>query len=266
LITFFPYQEESIIAPYRFSADEWARQTGKTFKGSSKCLLTCVTVRRAMCVTMSASLRQGELVIRKDAEVWRSVVTAMRKRYGQDSGPDHDREFHTPADDDKGQLLDIDAISDMLSTGRLSCKVQWGRAADDHSLHQIFAANPDTARGATADELFWDEALLTPDFQECLRALRSMANRRPRAQIKLASSPPISSSHESWEIFYNEDIFPVNPRGNWRFGKAGPGEQGLRIHRVDGYDAEAAGVKSYDELGKPISIAAMREQSDDKEG
>ncbi len=268
LIKYFDYQDESITAPWRFTADEWARQTGKTFKGSSQCLLTCCTVRRAMCVTMSASLRQGELVIRKDAEVWRDVMTRMRKRYGQDSKlAENDKLLiQSPADDDKGKLLDIDAIADLFSAGRLSAKVRWGPAADDYALHQIFAANPETARGATGDFLFWDEALLTPDFRECMRALRSMANRRPKARFNLASSPPISSAHESWEQFYNEDVFPVNPRGNWRMGKAGPGEKTIRIHRVDAYDAEAAGIKSYDELGKPISIVQMREESDDKDG
>ena len=267
LIRLLPYQDESFVAPYRLSVDEWARQTGKTFKGSAKCLFTCITVRRAMVVTMSASLRQGELVIRKDAEVWRSVMTAMRKRYGQDSGLKDFKLISSPADDDRGRLLDIDAIADLLSTSRLSAKVQWGRAADDYAIHQIFAANPDTARGATGDEVFWDEAFLTPEFKECLRALRNMINRRPNATIKLASSPPISSAHESWELVYHEDTFPVCPKGNWRRAKAKGGERGLWIHRVDAYDAEAAGVKSYDEeTGRGISIAEMRELSDDKDG
>lgn len=267
LLRFYPYQEESIVQAYGISIDEWARQTGKTFTNSSQCLLTCIRTVHAHVVTMSASLRQGSLVIRKDAEVWRTVHTLMRQRFGQDSTrPERERiRLTSPADNDKGQLLDVDAIADMLETGRLEAKI-W-HSNSSHSLHQIFAANPETARGATCDFVFWDEGFLTPEFLECLRALRRMIARRPTARFKIASTPPISSSHESWQMLYHEDLFPTNPRGNWRKSAAGEGEQAIPILRVSGYDAEAAGIVEYDELTRqPITIADARAKSNDKEG
>lgn len=269
LLRFFPFQDESLVNSPRLSVDEWARQTGKTFKGSAEGLLVCSTIRRAMAVTLSASIRQGELVLRKDAEVWRSVVDAMRRRCGQDSALAQKDQllFTSSADTDSGGLLDVDAIAEQMDAGRLEVKIRWGRAADDYSVHKLFAANPDTARGATADYIFWDEAFLTPEFREVLRAIRSMMARKQRARLKIASSPPIRSSHESWQITYHEDIFPVNPRGNWRRGKAPANRTGMAIHRVDAYDAEAGGVNTYDEdTGRVITIAEAREKSDDPDG
>jgi len=261
LITFLPYQRESLTCPYRLYADEWSRQTGKTFKGSSWALLECMSRRHNFVTTLSASLRQGALVIRKDAEVWRSVIDKYRELVAS-----NDKQLRTNADDDKGNLLDIDAISDLLETGKLEAKVWWGRTAGDYSSHQIFAANPDTVRGATGS-VFWDEAFLTAEFRECLRAARSIIARRQDARFILASSPPISSSHESWDILYHESKFPVSPKGNWRQAKAKKDEYGMWILRVDGYDAEAAGIKWYDEeTGTPISVAEARARNDDKDG
>lgn len=261
LITFLPYQRESLTCPYRLYADEWSRQTGKTFKGSSWAILEGMTRRHNHVTTLSASLRQGALVIRKDAEVWRSVIDKYRVLAAA-----KDKDLRTNADDDKGRLLDIDAISDLLETGKLEAKIWWGRTAGDYSSHQIFAANPETVRGATGS-VFWDEAFLTPEFRECLRAARSIISRRQDARFILASSPPISSSHESWDMLYHETDFPVSPKGNWRRAKAKSGEYGMWILRVDGYDAEAAGIRWYDEeSGAQISVAEARERNDDKDG
>jgi hypothetical protein len=268
VIKFYGYQDEDIVSPWRMMMSMQARQTGKTFGISAEMLLTCALTQRARCVTLSASLRQGALNIQKDAEVWRTVTGLMRRRVGQDSElPDKDRKLITsPADDDKGRLIDLDAISDLLEHGKLETKMFWSNAADNYSSHQIFAANPDTARGATADFLAWDEFGTTPEFREVLRAVKHMISRRPKARFKIKGTPPLSPDHESWEITYDETAYTPNPRGNWRKSNA-PGGQAMPILRVDAYDAELAGIQYYNDVtGEKCSVADYIEASTDKEG
>ncbi len=268
VIKLFDFQDEDIVAAYRMMMAMQARQTGKTFGISTEAILVGSTQQRARCVTLSASLRQGALNIQKDAEVWRTVVGLMRKRVGQDSklAEKHQKLIKSPADDDAGNLIDLDAISDLLESGKLETKIFWSNASDNYSSHQIFAANPDTARGATADFLAWDEYGTTPEFREVLRAVKHMISRRPNARFKIKGTPPISPDHESWEMTYDEAVYVPCSRGNWRWSNA-PGGQAMPILRVDAYDAELAGIQYYDDIhGHKVTVAEYIENSSDKEG
>lgn len=237
-----------------------ARQTGKTFGISVEAGIVCCTVRNARCITLSASLRQGAMNIQKDAEVWRTVHGLIRKLYGES------RAISTPADDDKGNLIDLDAISDLLENGKLITKFRWGRAASDYSSHEIWAANPDTARGATAQRVFLDEAFTVQEYLEVVRAIKHCIARVKGARFKQKGTPPISSDHPSWEVLYDEATYTPNARGNWRWSNA-PGGQGIPILRVDGYDAELAGVASFDDItGEPTTVAEKLAKSGDREG
>lgn len=267
-ITLYPYQDEDLAAEWRSMISLQARQTGKTFGISMEALIVCGWIQRARCITLSASLRQGALNIQKDAEVWRTVHSLIRKRFGQDSTlPDKDKKLLTsPADDDKGNLIDIDAISELLESGRLESRVYWSKAAGNYSSHQIWAANPDTARGATAQRVFLDEAFTVADYREVVRAIKHTISRVKGAKFKQKGTPPISSDHESWAILYTEDKFPPCARGNWRRSNA-PNGEGTPILQVSGYDAELAGVVSYDDItGALTTVAEKLEKSPDKEG
>ncbi len=271
LIRLFPYQDEDITAPWRMMVALQCRQSGKTFGITTEALLVCSRVKHAHCVTLSASLRQGAMNIQKDAEVWRQVVDMMRRRSGQESGlPEREQQrVISPADDDKGRLLDVDAIAGLMETGKLETKIYWSNSASNYSRHQIFAANPDTARGATADFLSLDEFGTVEGFKEVVRAVRHMISRRPNARFKIKGTPPITSSHDSWEMLYDEATYTPNARGNWRQTNARVelGEQPVPVLRVDAYDAELAGVKSYDDVtGKEATIREIIEKSTDKEG
>lgn len=268
VIKFYAYQEEDLLAAWRMMMSLQCRQSGKTFGISAEMLLICAMVQRARCVTLSASLRQGALNIQKDAEVWRTVNNLMRKRVGQESAlADKDKKLiKSPADDDKGNLLDLDAIADLLEHGKLETKMYWSNAADNYSSHQIFAANPDTARGATVDFLALDEFGTVEEFMEVVRAIKHMIARRPKARFKIKGTPPITSNHASWNLIYDEADYPVNARGNWRQSNAPEGEP-FPILRVSAYDAEAAGIQYYNDVtGKPCTVEQYMEASTDKEG
>lgn len=290
VISLRPYQDEDLTATVGCLRraglavpDEWhdswtlremismqARQTGKTWGISAEASIVCCTIQRARCITLSASLRQGAMNIQKDAEVWRDVHKLIRRQFGQDSNrADKDKLLiSSPADDDKGRLLDLDAIADLLESGKLITKFRWSNAADNYASHEIWAANADTARGATAQRVFLDEAFTVPDYREVVRAIRHCISRVKGARFKQKGTPPISSSHESWEALYEDDKvnYTPNPRGNWRFTNA-PGGRGVPILRVSGWDAELAGVISYDDITNQVTTVAEKlANSSDREG
>lgn len=290
VITLRPYQDEDLTAtvgslrraglsvpddwesswPLREMISMQARQTGKTWGISAEASIVCCTIPRARCITLSASLRQGAMNVQKDAEVWRDMNRLIRRQFGQDSArPDKDKLLiTTPADDDKGRLLDLDAIADLLESGKLISKFRWSNAADNYASHEIWAANADTARGATAQRVFLDEAFTVQDYREVDRAIRHCISRVKGARYKKKGTPPISSSHESWEALYEDDKvnYIPNARGNWRWTNA-PGGRGVPILRVSGWDAELAGVVSFDDItNQPTTVAEKLANSSDREG
>jgi hypothetical protein len=287
IIKLYPYQDESLtagvhslIAAGLSVPADWepssrlrsyigmrARQTGKTYEISTHATIVCCAIRNCACVTLSASLRQGALNIRKDAEVFRTVIDAARRRYGQDSSlPDREKLLiTTPLDKDDGTLLDLDAFAEVVEAGKLITKFRWGNTESDYSSHEIWAANPATARGAKARLVNLDEAFTVEEYKETVAAIRRCIDRVPDAQFIQMGTPPIRSSHESWEALYDEAEYTPNPRGNWRWSNA-PGGQPTPILRVSAYDAELAGIVYYDEVtGQLSSAAEVLERSSDKE-
>lgn len=199
---------------------------------------------------MSAALKLGQENLRKEAEVWRDLILRLKE------GGQH---ITTTADDDRGDLLDIEAVADMLETSKLEVKLWHDNVTYSRSI--VIAANPDTAVGFTG-WLFLDEVGRMPNFRDVWEAAEPFAASNPHFKIRLATTPPPDDAHHSYEILAPPvDLdFPVNAQGNFYRSAAG-----ILIHRVDAYDAAAGGIPIYDsETRQPLTPEAARKKAWDK--
>jgi hypothetical protein len=205
-------------------------------------------------VFMSAALRLGMENIRKEAEVWRGVMQMMRKAANSDG----QYMITSVADNEDGDLLDIDAIADLFEHQKLEARLWHDNATYSRSI--VIAPNPDTAVGFTG-HLVLDEVGRMPNFKEVMEAAQPFVESNPAFLIRGATTPPQDDSHWSYELLAPaSDEFPVCRVGNFYRSQAG-----IMVHRLDAHDAHAAGVPLYDsETRAPITPDDARGKSLDK--
>lgn len=226
------------------------RQYGKSYRLGAEAVDVMLETPGITCVFMSAALRLGQENLRKQSELWRELVTKLR-----DAG----QHVTTTADDDRGNMIDADAVADMIEASKLEVKLWHDRTTYSRSL--VIAANPDTAVGFTG-WLFLDEVGRMPNFRDVWEAAEPFASSNPNFRIRLATTPPPDDSHHSYEILAPPPglEFPVSATGNFYRSEAG-----VLIHRVDAWDAAADGIPIYDsETRAPISPETARERAWDK--
>lgn len=226
------------------------RQYGKSYRLGAEAIDVMMETAGITCVFMSAAIKLGQENLRKEAEVWRSLVSAIRAA-GEN--------LTTSADDDSGEMLDADAVADLMEHSKLEVKLWHDNATYSRSI--VIAANPDTAVGYTG-WLFLDEVGRMPEFQGVWEAAEPFAASNPNFRIRLATTPPPDDAHYSYEILAPPPgmEFPVNPDGNFYVSEAG-----ILIHRVDVYDAAADGIPLYDaQTRKPITPEEGRAKAWDK--
>jgi len=202
---------------------------------------------------VSAAIRLGMENIRKEAEIWRSSTSALRAAAAAGG-----RRLRTNADDDRGNLLDVDAIADLLSAQKLEVKLYHNRT--DYSRSIVIAPNPATAVGWTG-HVIMDEVGRMPEFRDLWEALEPIVSSNPKFRVRMATTPPPDDNHHSYEMLAPmEAAFEVNPEGNFY---RTPG--GILVHRCDAYDAEAAGIPIYDLMTRePLSAEESRRRATDK--
>lgn len=184
---------------------------------------------------MSAALRLGMENIRKEAEIWRAVTAQLRELATKG-----DYKLTTSADDDAGQLLDVDAIADMFEHQRLETRLYHDTASYSRSV--VMAPNPDTAVGWTGHTIL-DEVGRMPDFRACFEAAEPFVSSNPQFKLRMSTTPPPDDTHASYEMLapQTDAPFKVNPKGNFY-----ESQSNIRVLRVDAWDAHAAGVPLYD--------------------
>lgn len=230
IIRFRPYQEPAFWCQFRMLFLLWCRQKGKSFTLSSAALKRMMEVPDHLCIFVSASVNLGSEFVRKEAEVWRIVTEVFRKR-----AVDGGLRLTTNAEDDKGQLLDIDAICDLFEHQKLETRIWHSRTS--YSRSKVVAPNPDTAVGWTGD-VYMDEVGRMPTLKDVFEALLPIMESNPQFRIWMATTPPPDDAHYSFEMFLPpEQDFPISARGNWYDSPAG-----IPTHRVSCDDAYECGV------------------------
>jgi hypothetical protein len=254
LIKFRQPQEEAFLCSYGLLFLIWRRQFGKSYTLAAKALDWMMETPGILVTFISAALRLGQENIRKEAEVWQQVMKQLKAEYAANG-----LAVTTTADDDHGHLLDIDAIADLFEHQKLETKLWFDNVT--HSRSIVIAPNPDTAVGWTG-HLILDEVGRMPNFREMWEAAEPFVASNPQYRILGATTPPPDDSHYSYELLAPEDDkFEVNPRGNFYTSQLG-----IPCHRVDSFDAYAAGVPIYDlKTREPLDPEEARRRALDKD-
>ncbi len=258
LVHFTPPQQAVFWSLHRMLWLLWRRQGGKSYLFGNKALSRCIQIPNHLACYVSGSLNMGQEIIIKEAMVWTKVIDAMRLAAAKGG-----KELRTSADDDKGRLLDVDAVADLMQHSKLECTIRHGHTSISRT--RVLSPNPDTARGYSGD-VFGDECGFWPDFRATMDAVEPIISRNPTWLLWLATSPPADDAHPTYELLLpQKDTWPVNAEGNWYTTNTDDGE-GFPVHRADAYDFEAAGLPLFSlKNGKPISVDEARKIHIDKD-
>ena len=157
LINLLPFQKEVFWSKLRLLFMVWRRQAGKSHTFGSKALSRCMLRRDHIVCYVSGSILMGQEIIIKEAQVWSKLIEAYRIAARQSK-----QKLTTSADDDKGKLLDLDAVCDLFENSKLECRLWHDETS--YSRTRVLSPNPDTARGFSGDVL-GDEIGFWPDFR-----------------------------------------------------------------------------------------------------
>lgn len=254
LVQLRPAQRAVFRSPLGILFFIWRRQCGKSYGLAHIGLDWMLETAGATVVFMSAALRLGQENIRKEAEIWREVTNLMRR----DMDAQGQYKISTNADDDNGELLDVDAIADVMEHQKLEVKLWHDNVTYSRSL--VIAPNPDTAVGFTGF-LILDEVGRMPNFREVWEAAQPFVESNPNFKIRGATTPPPNDDHFSFELLADKgQEFTPNPNGTFYRSLSG-----LPVHRFDAFDAHLAGIPLYDlETRQPITPEQARERAIDK--
>jgi hypothetical protein len=205
--------------------------------------------RDILNIFMSASIPLGEEFIRKEYQVWQSVLSKFRELCAAGG-----KKIESNVDG-----LDSDAFCDIFEHGKLETKIWHDRTTFSRS--KVIAPNPGTAVGYGGN-LYIDEFTRIVNFMDVLEAVMPFIDDNPNFRCEMAGTPPPDDKHYSWELTAPPPgkEFTVNPRGNWYVSDAG-----ILVHRVDAYDAYAGGHPIFDSKTKePLSPEEHRARYFDK--
>lgn len=245
------YQDEAKRVTLRRLFLSWARQHGKSYELAREDLDLMMATPGDLVTFISASVALGEELLRKDAQLWQTVIEKMRL-----AAASRDMQLTTSVDE---IFTDLDAVMDIFEHNKLEVKLWHDRTTCSRT--RVIAPNPDTAVGWTA-HIFGDEVGRWPNAKDVLEALVPFMRSNPRLRMRLATTPPPDDKHVTFELFQPPPglVFPVNPRGNFYRSLSG-----IMVHRVDIDDGHAAGVKTYHpDTGVPITPDEDRALAFDK--
>jgi hypothetical protein len=240
LIRLDPHQQAAFWSTLRTLFLLWRRQAGKSYSLGAWSFYRMGTIPGHLVVLCSASIALGKEWIYKEAQVWRAFTQAYRELIAAQGG--EPGKLVTGADDDKGQLLDVDAIADLFEHQRLETRLYHSRTIYSRSV--VVAPNPDTAVGWTGD-VGMDEVGRIECLKELIEAIGPILTRNPKFMMRMATTISPDDAHFSREIHGarpEQEEFPVNAAGNFYESKTG-----YMVHRFDAYDGMAAGLTLYDD-------------------
>lgn len=230
------YQDEVFWNIAGLLAMIWRRQSGKSYTLGN---IGLDWMMESVCLVVfaSAALRLGVENIYKEAQIWTAVVAKLKERAAREGF-----QLTTSADDDKGNTLDVDAVADLFEHQKLETKLWHSNTTFSRSI--VVAPNPDTAVGWTGHVIL-DEVGRMPEFRDVFEAMEPIVSSGQHYRVRMATTPPPDDTHYSYELLAPppelDGSFPVNARGNWYTSRGG-----ILVHRVDAFDAQAAGVPLYD--------------------
>lgn len=256
LIDFLSYQKTAFWQKMRILFFVWARQRGKSYMFAAKAWERMLKNKGRSVFIVSASILMGTENIRKEAEIWHTMLDKMRINAlalgGKMDGTAYDHGGLVLPVDDIASILERVANAKSFEHAKLEARFWHDRST--YSRTRIVSANPDTARGYSGD-VFADEIAFFQDFQATWDAIYPIISRQKDYLFWCATTPPYEDSHPTYDILcppHND--FPVNPEGNFY-----QTENGYYVHRVDVRDAEAAGLPFYDDVtGAVIDIDTAR--------
>jgi hypothetical protein len=228
----------------------WRRQGGKTTLFSWVILRHLAEVPGSFITFVSASLSVGTEIPHRTTQLFNELLDTLRQVSGE-KGP----EILS-----NGEGLDEDKLIDMFKQGRL--EIHFRHSKTVVSRMKVIAPNVATARGYSG-WVIMDEIGFIHDFKELFEAMEPIISRDPTFHLFMATTPPNDDSHFSYELAQPEPgtTFSINPDGNWYVAQSG-----IEVHRVDAYDAEAAGVHLYDmNTGKPLTPEQHRAKALDRD-
>jgi len=238
LIKFRIYQSESFQLELRRLFLLWARQRGKSYRLAAESLDWMMATPGVLVSFISASIVLGTEILLKEAQIWSAMLDLMRKAANAAS-----LKLTTNADG-----LDFDALCDLFEHSKLETKLWHTNSVCSRS--RVIAPNPDTAVGWTG-HIIGDEVGRWPNAKDVMEAIEPFMSSNPQFKLRYATTPPPDDKHYTFEIFSPPEgaEFTVNPRGNWYTSPSG-----IKVHRVDVWDGEAAGVPLYHpDTGKIIT-------------
>lgn len=249
LIKFLAPQKEVFWQVVRMLFLLWRRQGGKSFTLACKALDRMMARRNHLCVFCSASITLGSEFIRKEAEVWQTVMGKYRK-----AAEANEQKFESNADG-----LDLDAVCDLFEHEKLETRIYHDRTTFSRS--RVVAPNPATAVGWTGD-VFMDEVGRMPEFKELMEALLPIFENNPEFILRMATTPPPDDSHYSFELFQPPvgHEFEANAKGNYYDSPSG-----VLVHRADAWDFQLAGRSLFHpKTSEPVTPEQHRALSFDK--
>lgn len=228
----------------------WRRQAGKTTFFAFKILQTMLENPGVLCTFVSASLAVGSELPHKVSQVFSELLSAFR-----DVAADKGIEVTS-----NGEGLDDEELTSLFTQGRLEVSFR-------HSKHvvsrlKVIAPNIATARGYSG-WVFMDEIGFIREFKALFGEMEPIISRDPTFRLIMATTPPLDDSHFSYDLAAPLPgmEFPDNPQGNTYLS-----ELNVPVHRVDAWDADAAGVHLYDlKSGKQITPEEHRKNYFDRD-
>lgn len=206
-------------------------------------------------ILASASLNVGgEVALRAAGILW-TVLSKLRRRF---------KAFEAEAVEigQAPRILDnFAALKDAFVGGKL--EMRFTHEDGSVSRLKVLAPNPATARGFSGT-VFLDEIGFIPNFREVWDAVEPITSSDPSFRLIMCTTPPADTSHYAHELIVPPaglDFETIAPAGAWYRSEAG-----LMVHRVDAWDAHAAGaVLFHPETRKPLTTDEHRALALDKE-
>ncbi|WP_157837063.1 hypothetical protein [Geminisphaera colitermitum] len=229
MVPFYAYQRAGFRHPLRRLAYVWRRQGGKSYLLSNEALDWMMETPGVLTSIISAAIALGTEIIVKEAQSWREHLARIKAVAAA-----ADLKLETNAD-----TIDFDGFCDLFEHSKLEAKLWHDRTTCSRT--RVIAPNPNTAVGWTG-HIIGDEFGRWPNCQDVLEAIEPFMESNPQFRLRLATTPPPDDAHYSYEMLLPKEgtEFTPNARGNFYTS-----EYGLKIHRVDAWDAELAGKKMH---------------------
>ena len=149
----------------------WRRQTGKSYTLAHCALIRMMRHKNRLITMVSASVNIGGELLLKEAQIWAEALRKYRELCDAQN-----LKLSTTADDDGGELLDIDAIADIFEHNKLEAKIYHSRGVVSRT--RVIAPNPNTAVGWTGD-IFMDEIGRIENFRDVYEAVLPIMDSHP---------------------------------------------------------------------------------------